>query len=354
MEQPIALMATALAVEFNAVRAQLTEVVETQHPAGTVYDLGRFSTAEGSWIVALVQTDQGNPRAALEIERAIQHFAPRYVYFVGVAGGLKDVQLGDVVAATKVYGYHGGKADEVFKPRPDFGESTYAMTQRAKAVARQRGWHQRIPSGVPTPEPQAYVGPIAAGEQVVASTRSETYQLLRNYYSDALAVEMEGLGMLRATYANHAVEALVVRGISDMIDQKVEADARGSQPRAAQHAAAFAFEVLAQMMGAQRTSTRQGTNSTQSTSQEWWNKLIDIAVALYPLGPMEREIWARAGGDVAELHLQPTGKASWYNAVHLIRRGGGGKEISLERLLATMRADFAGNAELLRLEQTCP
>ena len=55
---------------------------------------------------------------------------------------------------------------------------------------------------------------------------------------------MEGFGVLKAADAN-PVHALVIRGISDLIDDKAEADAADTQELAARHASAFAFEVLA-------------------------------------------------------------------------------------------------------------
>ena len=58
---------------------------------------------------------------------------------------------------------------------------------------------------------------------------------------------MEGRGILQAVHANQQVSALIVRGISDLIDGKSKADAGCAQEIAAGHASAFAFEILAKM-----------------------------------------------------------------------------------------------------------
>lgn len=242
-----ALVLTAIQVEFKAVRAHLRDLHEEHHEQGNIYERGTFETEGGNWEVLIVQTGATNQQAALETERAIQHFKPNVALFIGVAGGLKDVAIGDVVAATKVYGYESGKASTSFEARPEVGRSGYALANRAAAEARSERWRSRItvpPSGSP---PRVFVAPIAAGEKVVANTRSTIHQFLRNQYGDALAVEMEGLGFLNAVHANQNVEALVVRGISDCIDSKSAADEAGSQEQASRHASAFAFEVLSKI-----------------------------------------------------------------------------------------------------------
>ena len=245
---PCAVILTALLVERRAVRAHLSDLQEEVHPQGTIYDWGKFASPTGMWDVGIVEIGAGNPRAAMEAERAIAHFNPDVILFVGVAGGIKDkdVALGDVVASTKVYGYESGKAEHTFKPRAEIGRSAYSLEQRARAEAESGDWLKRL--SVTEPIPRVFVAPIAAGEKVISSTKSEVFQFLRSNYGDAVAVEMEGFGFLEAARANQQVSAMVIRGISDLIDNKAKVDKAGYQEIAARHASAFAFEMLAKLV----------------------------------------------------------------------------------------------------------
>jgi nucleoside phosphorylase len=236
-----AVILTALEVETRAVLRQLSGIRE-ETVKQTVFHIGQF---EG-WEIALAECGPGNVRAAVIVERGIDYFSPEVACFIGVAGGVKDVALGDVLVATKVYGYEGGKADaKGFHARPEVSLPAYPFEQRARAIRLKTDWTKRFDGSLDHQAPRIYVGPIAAGEKVVASSRSEVAKFLRENYGDALAVEMEGRGFLDGVYINNPVQGCVVRGISDLLDGKEASDKAGSQAIAADAASAATFEMLA-------------------------------------------------------------------------------------------------------------
>ncbi|MDT3395735.1 5'-methylthioadenosine/S-adenosylhomocysteine nucleosidase [Streptomyces sp. B1866] len=236
---------TALEVEYLAVRAHLSDLRPYRHGSGTRFEVGRLDGT--GWQVALAELGEGNQGAAALTERAVAVFDPRAVAFVGVAGGLKqDVRLGDVVVATHVYAYHGGKdEDGEFLARPRVWALSHELEQTAKAVRRDGAWGGSLPAGVREGPPAVHLKPVAAGEVVLNSAASPLRRQLRRTYQDAAAIEMEAAGVAQAAHLNASLPALIVRGISDHADgRKSDTDAEGWQAVAARNAAAFAFRVL--------------------------------------------------------------------------------------------------------------
>lgn len=236
-----AVILTALEVETRAVLRHLTGLRE-ETVKNTVFHVGQFE----EWEVAVAECGQGNVRAAAVIERGIDYFNPEVACFVGVAGGVKDVVIGDVVVATKVYAYERGKAEaKGFHPRVEVALPAYALEQRARAVRLQPNWKRRFDPELNHPGPSILTGAVAAGEKVVASSRSEVAKFVREHYSETLCVEMEGYGFLDGIYINYPVQGCIVRGISDLLDGKGASDKAGSQAVAADSASAATFEILA-------------------------------------------------------------------------------------------------------------
>ena len=246
--QPWVVIFTALQVEYEAVWEQLGGPAGEREAHGTLYELGTLPARYGTWQVAAVQNGPGSMTAAAQLERAARVFAPQVALFLGVAGGRKDVTHGDVVVADAIYDYEGGKSTlEGFQSRARTQEPAHRLVQRAQQVARQATWQDRIRPFCPEPRPAAFVKPIVTGQKVVTHERSAVGLLLDQVAGDALAVEMEGSGFLRGAYLNKEVDALVIRGISDLLADKAPAGDVRWQPIASRHAAAFAVELLARL-----------------------------------------------------------------------------------------------------------
>ncbi|MCB9276605.1 MAG: 5'-methylthioadenosine/S-adenosylhomocysteine nucleosidase [Lewinellaceae bacterium] len=248
-----------ISVEYTAVRAFLEHCREEQKD-GEYYTAGAFRGKHHQYRIVLRQSGSRNSEVALAAERTIRHYRPALVLLAGIAGGVKDVAIGDVVVGTQAYGYEAGKSTgEGFSSRPNVLPYSRGLIELARAVARSEAWLQRLPSTAPPP--RVFFGPIASGDQVVASTRSEVYSNIKAHYNDTLALEMESIGFARAVAGHPQVQAANIRGISDLLDGKNPAHDLDAQPRAAAHAAAFLFELLYQLDLSTITTTPMDANT---------------------------------------------------------------------------------------------
>lgn len=217
--RPTTVILTALSLEYDAVRAHLTDVETLVHPSGTRAERGRLPGTP--WYVALAQIGTGNAAAAALTERVITWLSPEALFLVGVAGGLKDdISIGDVVVATKVYDILRGKqTPEGFLVRPEAWRASHRLEQVARHALRRA-------------EYPVHFKPIAVGDVVLANT-------------DAAAIEMEAVGVAQAAHHAGALDMLIIRGISDMASTGKKHAQHPST--AARHAASAAFAVLREL-----------------------------------------------------------------------------------------------------------
>jgi len=230
---------TALRTECEAVLEHIGRLRTTETlGGGTIYELGRFEGEHIDWSVAVAEIGAGNESAAVEATNAIHELKPDLLMFVGVAGSLKpdDVPYGAVVVVDTVHGYQSGKDSEEFAPRSITFRTGHRLSQLVRQVGRS-DWSGGRQISV-------HLGPVAAGNVVVGSSKSRTYDLIRRYHGDALAVEMESLGLYLAADRAGRLPALSVRGISDCVDDKTARADLERQPIAAKNAALFAFAML--------------------------------------------------------------------------------------------------------------
>ncbi|MER5269121.1 5'-methylthioadenosine/S-adenosylhomocysteine nucleosidase [Actinosynnema sp. NPDC002837] len=238
---------TALEVERAAVVQHLVDVRPHRHPTGTIFERGVLAGHPDHHVVVAL-TGAGNGAAAVMTERALTEFQPSAVLFVGVAGGLRDwLRLGDVVVATRVYGYHAMRSeDDGDHARPRAYETAHTLEQTARVLARTPAWRSGLPAG--QEPPQVHFEPIASGEVVLNTRTSATARHLSHHFNDAVAVETESAGVAQCGHLHGSTPTITIRGISDFADgAKDAADRGGSQELAARNAALFMRVLIAEL-----------------------------------------------------------------------------------------------------------
>jgi nucleoside phosphorylase len=242
-KERFAVVLCALPVEYSAIRSLLSELRDATE-GGPKQEVGVYRASDATWQVLISATQHGNVTAATAATRALEHFKPDLAMYVGIAGGFaeKGVRHGDVVVGTEVFSYHSGRAGKTFATRPTAFSGDRELISHSNYLAGLAD--ATLP---PHDDYRIHVGAIVSGEHLVRASDSETARLIRGTYEQALAVEMEGYGFLAAASAVRGLRAVVVRGISDLLDDKTAEADEEWQPRAARNAAHFAFRLLAEV-----------------------------------------------------------------------------------------------------------
>ena len=238
-------IATALPLERTEVMAYLEN---STYDWQLFADVAMWPADKPMFEIYVLATGAGNLEAQGAMLRLLAQVKPRLAFFIGVAGGMKDSEVGDVIYSTKVYYYEGGKeADDEFKSRPSTEHTNEALVQLALRVA-ERDWQPKNQLEEMA-KPKASPAVVASGDKVLAGTSSEasTFQLIKRSYNDTQVVDMEAYGFLKSLRAEGIRYSMVIRGVSDKIVGKADSDAKGSQPVAARNAAAFLFALLGAM-----------------------------------------------------------------------------------------------------------
>lgn len=235
---------TAIKEEFQAVKLQIPSLQrwpgEEDHPNLYSWHTGFINVKGGGYYkVALgLIREPGNTNSALTVEDALKRWSPRYMFFVGVAGGLNGMEKGDVILASVIYGYEYGKLEGEFHPRMHgIHRTDPGLLNGAIVYSLDDKWKQHIPVVPPKPCNTAFeTGIIISGEKVVDDPTNEFFAEVLRMSRDIRAVEMEGLGIARAIEQAQAVGKkvgfVVIRGISDVPRPPQEEDIeRGTKER---------------------------------------------------------------------------------------------------------------------------
>lgn len=235
---------TPLSAEYMAVSQHLSEKHSIVHE-GAAYELGKFQVSNGHCQVIVGEPGMRNASMAVATERAIRYFEPQVVILCGIAGGIKDVNVGDVAIAKSAFDYDSGKeSDNGFLPRPVEYQFSDELLAYAQLVQRTDNWKSRTLDGAQGAN--VFIASVAAGDKVISAVNNTTFDRIEQYLSHCKFLEMEAAGFGLAIQRYRDIHAIVVRGISDLCFNKTEEDDKDWQPMAADRAAAFAFELIYQ------------------------------------------------------------------------------------------------------------
>ncbi|MET7289201.1 protein kinase [Streptomyces sp. NPDC005573] len=314
---------TATLNEYAAVLKQLSDQESLNSKSGVPYTVGNLEVGRGAWEMWATCIGQGNVNAALQASQAIQDLQPELIVFLGTAGGLKeDVRLGDVVFATKAYGYETGKqTDERMLARPDIALADPRTVGFARRLAASEKW--RPPRGGPAAgqeleSPWAHVEPIAAGEKIQAGRREEFRAHLRESFNDAVAVEMEGLGFLTAAQQWKGITAMVIRGISDLLADKSPSQDAVVQPVACDNAARFLRDLLTDLWPEGEDPAGGGRSDAAARTRTLFDPVTFMAADSADAAD-GRAVFSRGDLPVVDLTGETVGPA--YQLVREIGRG---------------------------------
>lgn len=203
-------------------------------------------------IVAVFMGDMGGENASIQTSKLLSKYNCSTIVNIGIAGALnKDVKIGDIVIADQVESYQ-----KVAKAAQNKEEENYELQLSGEAYKSTRSIVEEIDrlefqfsddyilwkngcyaylvnildknticllleKKLILENPTSIKGHIASGDTVASSP--EFIKLLKTKDRKYLAVEMEAGGVLNAIEKQFSkVESLIIRGISDLADERKE------------------------------------------------------------------------------------------------------------------------------------
>lgn len=253
---------TVLPEEYQAVKQMFTKTTpyspKNKIPNLFAWEFCELSCEKYSLPYSILLANTGKPgtiHGALACYKTVSYFQPTYTFFVGIAGGFpKDEQkISDVAISNTIWGYEYGKIETDFQPRLDLTyQPDHALLTNCKIFAAGKEWEEVCKNVEDIGYPVARGGFILSGDKVIDDPDQSFFKAVKDKCSNALAVEMEGVGaaiainLLMAENINSRF--LMIRGISDMPrkaeDEPQTHERDANKNRAAKNAALFTVSFI--------------------------------------------------------------------------------------------------------------
>lgn len=251
------LLITAVDVESEAIRGWSNHWKKFMpEDDSTVYEYIEAGVDDFQHnLVHVQQPEMGMTAAAVFATKSITHFCPQYVIMTGIAAGLdKGAEVGDIMVATDVLNYSGGKyveTDDSVKLLPDLKNKSMdrALADKLTSPNYQDVMKQiknNFEGDSPNHKPKVHFGQIACGTAVVASDAVVTEQI-KAHSRKVIGLDMESYGVYFAAQfvKDPGIKAIVVKSISDFANSQ-KGDAY--QKYAAYTSAEFAKHLICNVL----------------------------------------------------------------------------------------------------------
>jgi nucleoside phosphorylase len=251
---------TIIDEEFEAARRVFgasEHIPRTQCFAAPPISEGYFD-----WVM-MRSPGRSNEPAGEAIQDLIEEFRPAFILLVGIAGGIGgrgELGLGDVVVPDYIhYGAYRKLVEGKSLARylPFDHPSLYFHGYHVDPARHIGTWMKHVTASRPLAgDPRVRIGSLVAGEKLFGDPTNEEQQQMVAFYDDALAVDMESMGVARAIFksrrsVDYNPQFGVIRGISDLVGQESNNEVRQQwKGYAAEVAAAFAWTVVQGLLDA--------------------------------------------------------------------------------------------------------
>jgi len=257
-----ALIVPALLSEAKAILSFFEDISVKSAPSGVSFTTGKLKllssalgrSARNNWTFFIATpTAAGNLQASRAVGQMIPECRPDLIAMIGCAGGFPGkIDQFDVTVATQVDYIARSKVGSHIEIRPLQEFCSRTFVDHCKNVQLLDVWHQYLAPETSNAPINVYFEPIVSGETVLVNSNSDFFRAAVIASPRAVAIEMEGYGFLSACRDQH-IEGVVIRGISDTLDNKYEQPGNSSgsilgidraQLKATRHAAALFFATL--------------------------------------------------------------------------------------------------------------
>ena len=192
------------------------------------------------------------------IRDVIEHWRPEALILCGVAGGISEhenIRPGDVVIPDYIHYCSFAKLSENGQQRrylPYDHPSLSLHSNYAAPLRNDSSWvTEELRNLMPRKRsPRVFIGSLIAGDKVYGDPNSEEQARLIEDFDDAIAVDMESVGLCRAVAASRTdpqynPRLLIVRSISDIVGHATNNVQRAKYKKISAFAAAtFAHRVV--------------------------------------------------------------------------------------------------------------